>query len=114
VLGIYTYIYIYIYMLKATCGLLTTARLHAKSIALRFCAVESNSTIQNPLSVPACYSANQEISCCYATQRFIASSKVGHWTLSRPNKFTYLQLTHPASYPMGTRGSFPGGKAAGA
>jgi hypothetical protein len=22
--------------------------------------------------------------------------------------------THPASYPMGTRGSFPGGKAAGA
>jgi len=21
--------------------------------------------------------------------------------------------THPASYPMGTRGSFPGGKAAG-
>jgi hypothetical protein len=39
-----------------------------------------------------------------------------------PYKFNFIALkelknsagTHPVSYPMGTRGSFPGGKAAGA
>jgi hypothetical protein len=38
----------------------------------------------------------------------------GAWNFSLHHRFQTGSGAHPASYPMGTRGSFPGGRAAGA
>jgi hypothetical protein len=38
----------------------------------------------------------------------------GYWNFSLHHRIQNGSGAHPASYTMGTRGSFPGGKAAGA
>jgi hypothetical protein len=44
--------------------------------------------------------------------RFRFSAVAGNFSLY--HRFQNCSVAHPASYPVGTRGSFPGGKAAGA
>jgi hypothetical protein len=50
--------------------------------------------------------------CVASTTFFCFQAGAGNFSLN--HRVKNVSGAHPASYPMGTRGSFPGGKAAGA